>query len=135
MHFDRVAILKGSVHAMDSLRHVQRMEQMDTSQKRINIDTGFVEDDLNASTTEDIVGGEYYLLAIFDEIMNCYAKANGKKIWMCKSVGMSQYHDMLLRFYGKERLRYIYLVRDPRDVTLSFMKTPVGDCHPYVISK
>jgi len=135
MHFDRVAILKGSIYAMDSLRHVQRMEQMGTSRKRINIDTGFVEDDLNASTTEDIVGGEYYLLAIFDEIMNCYAKANGKKIWMCKSMGMSQYHDMLLRFYGKERLRYIYLFRDPRDVTLSFVKTPVGDCHPYVIAK
>jgi len=54
---------------------------------------------------------------------------------MCKSMGMSQFHDMLLSFYGKERLRYIYLVRDPRDVCLSFMKTPVGDCHPYAIAK
>ena len=50
-------------------------------------------------------------------------------------MGMSQFHDMLLSFYGKERLRYIYLVRDPRDVCLSFMKTPVGDCHPYAIAK
>ena len=50
-------------------------------------------------------------------------------------MGMSQFHDILLSFYGKERLRYIYLVRDPRDVCLSFMKTPVGDCHPYVIVK
>ena len=50
-------------------------------------------------------------------------------------MGMSQFHDLLLSFYGKERLRYIYLVRDPRDVCLSFMKTPVGDCHPYSIAK
>ena len=48
---------------------------------------------------------------------------------------MSQYHEMLLILYGKERLRYIYLVRDPRDVCLSFMKTPVGDCHPFAITK
>ena len=60
---------------------------------------------------------------------------NAKRIWMCKSMGMSQFHDMLLTFYGEERLRYIYLVRDPRDVCLSFQKTPVGDCHPYNISK
>lgn len=61
----------------------------------------------------------YFLLACFDAIMNAMAKANGKKIWMCKSMGMSRYHEMLLSFYGKERLRYIYLVRDPRDVILS----------------
>jgi len=79
--------------------------------------------------------GSYYLLAIFDAIMNAMAKANGKNIWMCKSMGMSQYHEMLLKLYGKERLRYIYLVRDPRDVCLSFIKTPVGDCHPFAITK
>ncbi|KAL7545138.1 hypothetical protein ACHAWF_008492 [Thalassiosira exigua] len=81
------------------------------------------------------VEAPYYLLAIFDTIMNVMAKANGKTIWMCKSMGVSQFHDLLLSFYGKERLRYIYLVRDPRDVCLSFMKSPVGDCHPYVIAE
>lgn len=132
MNFDRVSILKGSIHAVDSLRHVKRMEEMDTSRKRINmIDSGLV----NLDGPGEGIGGEYYLLAIFDEIMDSYTKANGKKMWMCKSMGMSKYHDMLLTFYGKERLRYIFLVRDPRDVTLSFMKTPVGDCHPYAIGK
>ena len=82
-----------------------------------------------------VIDSRYYLLAIFDEIMNQCAEANGCRMWMCKSMGMSQYYDMLLNFYGKERLRFIYLVRDPRDVTLSFMKTPVGDCHPYAIAK
>jgi len=82
----------------------------------------------------EIIDGKYYLLAIFDEIMNICAEANGCRMWMCKSMGTSQYYDMLLTFYGKERLRFIYLVRDPRDVTLSFMNTPVGDCHPYTIA-
>ena len=34
-------------------------------------------------------------------------------------MGNSQWHDMLLTFYGEERLRYIYLVRDPRDGELT----------------
>ena len=84
---------------------------------------------------DEKIENPYYLLSIFDAIMNTLTKANGKKLWMCKSMGMSQFHDYLLSFYGKERLRYIYLVRDPRDVCNSFMRTPVGDCHPYAIAK
>jgi len=76
---------------------------------------------------------KYYLIAIFDEIQNLNAIACDKRTWICKSMGNSQYHDMLLTYYGEERLRYIYLVRDCRDVALSFMKSPVGDCHYYAI--
>ena len=65
--------------------------------------------------------------------MSTYAMANDKRTWICKSMGMSQFHDALLDFYGPGRLRYIYLVRDPRDVAMSFMKTPVGDCHYHAI--
>jgi serine/threonine protein phosphatase PrpC len=89
----------------------------------------------NIDIKEQVIDEKYYLLAIFNEIMNTCAELNDKYTWMCKSMGMSQYHDMLVTMYGPERLRYIYLVRDPRDVTLSFMKTPVGDCHPYMIAK
>mmetsp|Transcript_10958 Transcript_10958/g.15370 ORF Transcript_10958/g.15370 Transcript_10958/m.15370 type:complete len:411 (-) Transcript_10958:821-2053(-) len=64
-----------------------------------------------------------YLLSIFDAIMCHYTKVNGKRVWMCKSMGMSVFHDLLLEFYGEQRLRYIYLVRDPRDVAMSFMRT------------
>jgi len=79
---------------------------------------------------------KYYLIAIFDEIYNINAIACDKRTWICKSMGNSQFHDMLLTFYGEERLRYVYLVRDCRDVALSFMRTPVGDCHFYsIISK
>ncbi len=78
---------------------------------------------------------ELYLLSIFDSLMDYFADANGKELWMCKSMGMSAYHNSLLKFYGQRRLRYIYLVRDPRDVAMSFMKTPVGDKHYYAIVK
>mmetsp|Transcript_21242 Transcript_21242/g.30050 ORF Transcript_21242/g.30050 Transcript_21242/m.30050 type:complete len:428 (-) Transcript_21242:1956-3239(-) len=64
-----------------------------------------------------------YLLSIFDAVMCHYTTLNGKRLWMCKSMGMSMFHDMLNEFYGEKRLRYIYLVRDPRDVAMSFMKT------------
>uniref|UniRef100_A0A7S1CVT8 Protein kinase domain-containing protein n=1 Tax=Skeletonema marinoi TaxID=267567 RepID=A0A7S1CVT8_9STRA len=78
---------------------------------------------------------ELYLLSIFDSLMDFFADANGKELWMCKSMGMSAYHTSLLKFYGQRRLRYIYLVRDPRDVAMSFMNTPVGDKHYYAIVK
>ena len=71
--------------------------------------------------------------AVFDYIMSTYAMANDKRTWICKSMGMSEFHAVLLNFYGPGRLRYIYLVRDPRDVAMSFMKTPVGDCHYHAI--
>ena len=75
------------------------------------------------------LNNELYLLAVFDALMDFFATANGKELWMCKSMGMSAYHASLVLFYGEKRLRYIYLIRDPRDVAMSFMKTPVGDKH------
>lgn len=113
---------------------------------------------------EGELNAELYLLSIFDALMDFFAEVNGKevshfintfdylflinsfkylslssslpmKLWMCKSMGMSAFHDSLLKFYGSRRLRYIYLVRDPRDVAMSFMKTPVGDKHYYAITK
>jgi len=68
-----------------------------------------------------------------DFIYSFYAEVNDKRTWMCKSMGMSKFHNELLVYFGVDRLRYIYLVRDPRDVAMSFMKTPVGDCHYYAI--
>eukprot|EP00934_Nitzschia_sp_Nitz4_P007937 Nitzschia sp. Nitz4//scaffold21_size171442//104174//108556//NITZ4_002174-RA/size171442-augustus-gene-0.186-mRNA-1//1//CDS//3329542450//7927//frame0 len=87
-----------------------------------------------SSDKEEALPAGMYLLSVFDAIMSFYTRANGKRIWMCKSMGMSKFHDLLLEFYGSKRLRYIYLVRDPRDVAMSFMKTPVGDCHWHAIA-
>ena len=48
-------------------------------------------------------------------------------------MGMSGFYDLHFEFYRTRRLRYLYLVRDPRDVAMTFMKTPVGDCHRHAI--
>jgi len=79
--------------------------------------------------------GPMCVLAAFDAVYSFFAQKNRKSTWMCKSMGLSKYHDLLLKYYGRDRLRYLYLVRDPRDVAMSFMKTPVGDCHYYVIAE
>jgi len=87
----------------------------------------------NLDTHKGTESSPEFLVALFDTIYNMNAAANGKRTWICKSMGMSRYHDILMSFYGVDRLRYIYLVRDPRDVAMSFKKTPVGDCHYYTI--
>jgi hypothetical protein len=76
-----------------------------------------------AGSEAHVLESAFYLLSIFDAIMSFFTQANGKRTWMCKSMGISQFHGILLEFYGEKRLRYIYLVRDPRDVAMSFMKT------------
>ena len=50
------------------------------------------------------------------DVLHRHAKRNA-----CARRG--KFHDLLLEFYGEKRLRYVYLVRDPRDVAMSFMKT------------
>ena len=82
--------------------------------------------------SEQELSSTLYLLCVFDAIMCYYTDVNARQTWICKSMGMSKFHNELLQFYGKKRLRYIYLVRDPRDVAMSFMKTPVGDCHFFI---
>jgi hypothetical protein len=77
---------------------------------------------VDGEDTNELESG-VYLLSILDAIHSFFAQTNGKRMWMCKSMGMSKFHDLLLEFYGKKRLRYVYLVRDPRDVAMSFMKT------------
>jgi len=52
------------------------------------------------------LNNELYLLSIFDALMDFFADANGKE-----------------------------LLRDPRDVAMSFMNTTVGDKHYYAIVK
>jgi uncharacterized membrane protein YfcA len=74
------------------------------------------------------------LVSIFEEVMNIFAEANECQTWMCKSMMVGKFHDLLLEHFGS-RLKYIYLYRDPRDVCQSFKKAPVGNSHLYVISK
>jgi hypothetical protein len=65
--------------------------------------------------------------------MDLYAAANGKSKWLCKSMTNIRYARELEAYFGDPK--FIYLYRDGRDVTLSFMKAVIGDKHPYVIAR
>ncbi len=65
-----------------------------------------------------------------------YEKAAGSKnakYWCCKSMNNVYFADDLEA--QKDKLKYIYLYRDGRDVALSFQKAVVGDKHIYHIAK
>ena len=74
------------------------------------------------------------LISIFEELMNTYTRRNSCNTWLCKSMNVGQYHKELLAHFG-ERLHYIFLYRDPRDVTFSFVKAPIGPAHSYIAAE
>ncbi len=75
---------------------------------------------------------ENSLVAIFGAVMDVYAEAQGATTWICKSLQNIRWAEQLDAYFDKPK--YIYLYRDPRDVTLSFMKAVVGEKHPYFIA-
>ena len=76
---------------------------------------------------------EKSLIAIYGAIMDLYAEAHNANAWMCKSMQNIQWSDEINRYFDNPK--YIYLYRDPRDVTLSFTKAVIGEKHPYFIAK
>ena len=73
------------------------------------------------------------LIDVYEAIMEIYAEAHGANSWLCKSMQNVRWIDQLEEHFSNAK--YIYLYRDPRDVTLSFMKAVVGHKHPYCIAK
>jgi hypothetical protein len=61
------------------------------------------------------------------------AESKHAKYWCCKSMNNVYFADELET--QKDKLKYIYLYRDGRDVALSFQKAVVGDKHIYHIAK
>lgn len=76
---------------------------------------------------------EKSLIAIYGAIMDLYAEAHNASAWMCKSMQNIHWAEDINRYFDKPK--YIYLYRDPRDVTLSFTKAVIGEKHPYFIAK
>lgn len=60
------------------------------------------------------------------------AESKGAKYWCCKSMNNVYYAEELEA--QKDKLQYIYLYRDGRDVAASFKKAIVGDKHIYHIA-
>lgn len=73
------------------------------------------------------------LVAVFGAVMDAYAEAQQARGWICKSMQNIRWATELDAYFPNPK--YVYLYRDPRDVTLSFTKAVIGDKHPYFIAK
>ena len=76
---------------------------------------------------------ESSLVAVYGSVMDLYAEAHGANAWMCKSMQNIHWADEINLYFDNPK--YVYLYRDPRDVTLSFTKAVIGEKHPYFIAK
>ena len=76
---------------------------------------------------------EKSLVAVYGAVMDMYAEAHNANARMCKSMQNIFWADDINVYFNHPK--YIYLYRDPRDVTLSFTKAVIGEKHPYFIAK
>ncbi len=73
------------------------------------------------------------LAGVYLALMNNLARNRNAEGWVCKSVQNIRWIDEILN--AAPQASFIYLTRDPRDVTASFKKAVVGNKHPYFIAK
>ncbi len=77
---------------------------------------------------------ERSLMAVCDAAHNILAQQHNAETWMCKSMSNVHHLPEIERFYGK-KIKFIYLYRDGRDVSLSFRKAMIGDKSFYHLAK
>lgn len=70
------------------------------------------------------------LFGVVAEFYEQYRQAEGKARWGCKSTFMVDHVADVLAQYPAAR--FIWLVRDPRDVAASARRAVFGHCHPYL---
>lgn len=68
-------------------------------------------------------------LALQSAIYSEFCEINDASMWVSKSPHLFKWLKESWDFY--DNIKYIHLVRDPRDVALSFKNSHVGDHHPY----
>ena len=76
---------------------------------------------------------ENSLTAVFGAVMDIYAESQQARGWICKSMQNIRWAKDLDGYFPNPK--YVYLYRDPRDVTLSFQKAVIGEKHPYFIAQ
>ena len=74
------------------------------------------------------------LIGVLEAVMDTYAESNDCKTWICTSNLAAEHNSDLSDHYGN-RLQYIYLYRDPRDVCVSLKATSSTDSHLYVVAE
>lgn len=78
---------------------------------------------------------ERNIISIFDAInITAAMQVKGAKEWMSKCPNYIAYTDSFEKYWG-EKIKYIYMYRDGRDIALSFTKAVAGDKHHYFIAK
>lgn len=77
---------------------------------------------------------QYPMLDVQRAIYETYATAEGSQRWMSKDPNIFEYAERAIDYYDDPR--FVYLVRDARDVALSFKNSHVaGIHHPYYAVK
>jgi hypothetical protein len=77
---------------------------------------------------------ERSLIAVCDAAYNILAQQHKAETWMCKSMANVHLLPEIERFYG-DKIKFIYLYRDGRDVSLSFRNAMIGDKSFYHLAK
>ncbi len=72
------------------------------------------------------------LVAVYAAVLEVYAETHNARASVCKSMQNIRWAQQIDDYF--ENARYVYLYRDPRDVTLSFTKAVIGEKHPYFIA-
>lgn len=70
------------------------------------------------------------LFGVVSAIYEQYREAEGKPRWGCKSTFMVDYVAEVRAEYPNAR--FVWLVRDPRDVASSAKRSVFGHCHPFL---
>jgi hypothetical protein len=73
------------------------------------------------------------LFGVVAAIYEQHRRAEGKARWGCKSTFMVGYVDQVRARYPDAR--FVWLVREPRDVAASAKKHVFGPCHPYRMAR
>ncbi|WP_188188814.1 sulfotransferase family protein [Nonomuraea sp. SYSU D8015] len=73
------------------------------------------------------------LFGLVSAIYEQYRRAENKERWGCKSTFMVDHVDEVRRTYPDAK--FVWLVRDPRDVAASAKRSVFGHCHPYLTAR
>ncbi len=81
--------------------------------------------------SEEIIAGAHPsdVMGVFFGLYNAYLRQSGKRRWGCKSTFMIHHMERVLAVCPSAK--FLFLVRDPRDVAVSSRKSIFSPFHPY----